>query len=111
MKMRKLFKDKAFLLGFSNGIIFFLCINLFIFFYSQCHHCVRIAGFPIIFWEKFVGNIYYNPVDGFSDDDFENFFIYKLILDILITLVSGFVLGSILKFVSSKISSRRAALK
>ncbi len=109
--MKNLIKNKAFIKGFTIGIFFFLLFNTFIFFNSKCHHCVNVAGFPIVFWERFIGNIYYNPVDGFSNDDFEHFFIYNLIADILIALILSFVVGLIYKFIESKIALHRLYLK
>lgn len=109
--MNKIFRNKAFIIGFANGIGFFLCINLFIFFYSQCHHCLTVAGFPIIFWEKFVGG-FYGSLDNPADDNFyEHFFAYKLFADILIAVFSSFVVGLIFKFINSKIVSRHLFLK
>ncbi len=110
--MRKFFQNTAFILGFANGIVFFLCINIFIFFYSQCHHCFNIAGFPIIFWERFVGGFFINPDTGeLTDNNFEHFFVYKLFADILIAIVSSFVVGLIFKFIQSIIASRRSSIK
>lgn len=108
---RKLFSNKAFLIGFTSGILFFLFINAFMIWMSSCHHCVNIAGFPIVFYEKFVGTVYYTPVKGISYDNFEYFYIWRLAADILIAIISSFVLGLILKLIWSKFASRRLNLR
>lgn len=100
--MKSLIKNKEFIKGFVSGIFALIIFNTLTFFNSQCHHCINRAGFPMIFWERFIGTIYYNPADGFSSDDFEHFFIYNLIADVLVTIAFSFILGLIFKSVWSK---------
>jgi hypothetical protein len=106
--MSRMLKNKAFLLGFVGGIIFFVCFNIFLFLRSTCHHCVYFAGFPLKFYEEFKSTIYFNPATRESfTEDFRHFFEYNLIADVLFTIVFSFLIGLIFKFVWSKISARK----
>ncbi len=107
--MRDLIKSKVFIVGFMCGIFTFLCINIFIFFNSMCHHCVNVAGFPIIFFAKFVGNFSFTPSEGLTNNvnNYEWFYPFKLLADILIAVIISFIVGLILKFVWSRIVLRR----
>lgn len=106
--MRNLIKNKAFIIGFASCILFLLCLNVFIFLESLCHHCVRRVGFPIIFWAQFMGNFSFTPEKGLTPhpDDFEYFLLLNLFTDIFITVGFSFLVGLLFKFVWSKIISR-----
>jgi tryptophan-rich sensory protein len=109
--VRNLIKNRSFLIGFVCGLLLFLCANILIFLNSHCHHCVRVAGFPLVFWEQFMGNINFTPEKGSSNNDFENFYPFNLISDIAIAIIFCFVIGLIFKFIWSKILSSRTELK
>ncbi len=92
-------------------MISLICLNLFVYL-RFCHHCVRVAGFPFIFWEQFAGGWYYSPELGSHfPDDFEHFFPLNLVADILFAIIFSFISGLIFKFVWVKISSQRVKLK
>lgn len=106
--MSKVSLNRAFFIGFIFGIVTIISLTFLIFFYSLCHHCVRILGFPFPFWESFAGNGYYSPESGLSfPDDFERFNIWYLVADILFNLVFSLGMGFIFKFVWSKIAARK----
>jgi cytochrome c biogenesis protein CcdA len=106
--MWNLTKNRAFIAGFTICILLLLCLNAFIFLRSHCHHCVRVAGIPFIFWAQFMGNPSFTPSGGMKDNpnDFEYFLFFNLIADILITIGFSFLIGLLFKFVWSKIVSR-----
>jgi len=106
--MSKTISNRSFFVGFIFGVVLIAVITTFIYFKSHCHHCVRVFGFPFIFWEQFAGNIEYNPETGFSfPNDFENFYVWALISDILFSLIFSIGLGFIFRFIWSKIATRK----
>ena len=106
--MSKIKPNPIFFVGFVFGILLIVSITVLIYFNSHCHHCVRVFGFPFIFWEQFAGNIYYTPESGMSfPDDFENFYIWNLVVDILFALVFSLGLGFIFRFICSKITGQK----
>ncbi len=109
--MRKLISDRNFVLGFASGILFFLCINIFTVF-NRCHHCVTTIGFPVVFYEEYVGPVYWNgPGSDFTTGDFTHFYIYRLIANIFIAVLSSIGLGTIFSYIRAKYASRRLTLK
>lgn len=87
------FRSKAFFLGVAVASLLFVFANVYFFLTSGCHHCVRMVGFPIPFYEWFAGNLHFTPEGGFSaPNDFVHFYPMFLILDIIIvfTSVTGF---------------------
>ncbi len=99
--MSKFFKNKAFLIGFVSGIIFLISLNFLTWLQSLCHHCIYQAGIPYTFYEEFIGNIYFDSTT-FSNDNFKHFFPLYLLLDVVSTIIFGFVVGLIVKSVWSE---------
>ena len=109
--MRKLISNKAFVLGFSIGILFFLCANILTVF-NRCHHCVTMIGFPVVFYKEYIGPIYWNGSGSdFTSNDFTNFSIFRLVANIFVVVLSSISLGLVFKFVWSKLASQRLNLK
>ena len=110
--MRDLIKNKPFLIGFFIGISGLVCINVFMFFNTSCHHCYTLVGFPIPFYKAFSGNVYIDPSTNImSNDDYEIFSALFLVIDVVVTIFSGYLLGLIFKFVTSKAEIEKLNLK
>ena len=111
--MWNLIKNRVFIVGFTVCILLLLCLNVYLFLGSYCHHCVRAAGFPIIFWAQFMGNPNFSPDKGVTanPNDFEYFLLPNLIADIFITIGFSFLIGILFKFVCSKAVSRLSPKK
>lgn len=106
--MSRITPNRIFFAGFISGMALIVVITILLYLNSQCHHCVRIFGFPFIFWEQFAGNIHYSPDTGMSfPEDFESFYIWSLIGDILFALIFSLGLSFIFRFVWSKIAARK----
>ena len=104
---------KTFIFGFIAGLLFFFCLNVYLYFGSFCHHCVNRAGFPLIFWARFIGNASFTPESGITNNpnDFEYFIPAYLIADVLIGLLFSIGIGFIAKYIRRKVFFNRAYLK
>lgn len=106
MKIKELIKNKAFFIGFFSGMVFLISFTIHLFFNSLCHHCVRTAGFPFVFWEQFSGTLYFSPGAEISSDNFEHFFILNLIADVLFAIIFSFIMGLFFNFIWLKLTKR-----
>lgn len=96
--MSKLFRSKAFLVGFFSGVILFICLNYYTVMQAYdylCFDCMMLFGFPFTSVEH----------GGFVTHT--NICWFGLFADFLITIICSFILGLILKFVWSKIAARK----
>ena len=96
--MSKLFKDKAFLIGFFCGVILFVCLNYYTVMQNYdglCFDCIFYFGFPFTSVEH----------GGYVTRTIIHWL--GLFADFLITLIFSFILGLIFKFVWSKIAARK----
>jgi hypothetical protein len=110
--MRSLIKNKLFILGFLSGVCLFVCLNIYQIFgveHPQCHHCVIWYGFPLPFYEKFIAECEFSTSSvAYYVGEFS---LLGTISNILIIVVSSWLLGLVLRFFESKASSRILPLK
>lgn len=100
--MNKIFKYKAFIIGFICGFIFDVVVIDYI---------IDIKGRGICFYreEKYGFPFNYIQKSGLFAES--NIFLVGVIVNILITLIFSFLIGLIFQFTWSKISSPSSPLK
>jgi hypothetical protein len=93
--MNKFFRETAFNIGFTIGILLFIGLNFYSLDanYGRCIDCFGESGFPFSWMDRgwFLQRILW----------------FGLIADILFALFFSFLLGLIFNFVWSKMSARR----
>lgn len=100
--MINFFQNTKFILGFFFGIIIIILLNIFFPAENNCAsgNLCDFQGFPFIFYQS-----------GFEERDGGSYIgeilWFGLIADILLTILFGFVIGLILKFVWSETTARK----
>ena len=100
--MRKLFKDKAFVIGFASGVLIFIAANLYDF-------SLKSGGFSFDSYET--NGVPFAMHESGTMLHISQFLWAGVVANISIVLLFSFVLGSIIKFVSAKIKAHRSSLK
>ncbi len=101
--MRIVKENLFFIMGFMFSMLVFLISTIAVYINSFCHHCVRITGFPLPFREEFYGNPKFSPEGGFQfSNDFNNFYMWRFIVNALIILFSSIGVGSSLQVLVKK---------
>jgi hypothetical protein len=108
MEMNKLFRNKAFYLGFFIGILVIIILNLYtIYLRTGCHHCAFWFGFPLPFYVSYITNCETENISfGCYTGEISWF---GTVANILFTAIFCLVTGLVFKFVWSKISRRGGA--
>ncbi len=102
MKMRKLFKDKAFVIGFAIGILIFIAANLYDF-------APKGGGFSFDSYETH--GVPFAMHESGTMLHINQFIWSGVVANISIVLIFSYILGSIFRFVRSKFAARRSTLK
>jgi hypothetical protein len=104
-EMNKLFRNTAFNLGFWIGLCLFAFLNylVYVITYNEFVRSIRMfsaggywAGFPFGFYQVIIGN----PNNTY-------FSFVGLILNVVVALISSFIIGLIFKFIWLKLNSHR----
>lgn len=97
------FFNKQFLFGFIVGILTMIFLNIYQIYgmkHPPCHHCMDGFGFPFSFYtEMHAPFVEDKGVTGYS--------ILGIVLNIIVTLIVSFIVGSLFKFAWSKIASQK----
>ncbi len=93
--MSKFFRETTFNIGFTIGILLFIGLNFYSLDanYGGCIDCFGESGFPFSWMDRgwFLQRILW----------------FGLIVDILITIISSFILGLVFRFVWLKIAPQK----
>ena len=99
--MSKLFRERAFILGFLAGILVVIGLNLITAFApGSCKDCESQIGFPLSFYRRAFTKCNSTPDSSADIDCFIWYFSeIRLTVNIVLTLIFSFVLGFIFKTV------------
>lgn len=105
-------KSKAFCVGVFGAILVFATLNIFVYFASHCHHCVRTLGFPFPIHQLFAGTLTYTPETGVrAPYDFENFYPENILINLLLIFTSSLGTGVMVDLIWIRFQTWRTELK